>query len=305
MSEMRFDDKVVIVTGAGRGIGRAEAEFFAARGANVVVCDLGSGPAGEVTTEDPASEVVAAITAAGGTAVASRESVATREGSAAIVAAAVNNFGGVDVLVNNAGIYSLEEFEDLTPEYLQRKLDVHVMGTMLMSKAAWPHLVRSGSGRVVNTISAAMLGVKLSVGYGTAKGGVFGFTRNLAVAGAPHGVRVNAIAPGAGTRLSDLSGPALAPGMAEHMRQTMPAELVAPVTAFLGHADCTITGEVLACSGGGVARLAVVKSRGIRDENLSPEMVRERLGEVLDLEGAVLEDPNERAARNLAAASAG
>lgn len=296
MDEMSFAGKVAIVTGAGRGIGRAEAMLLADRGAAVVVCDPGGTMQGRPSGEDPAGETVALIRAAGGTATASRETVATPEGAAAIVDTAVREFGGLDAVVNNAGIFGVAEFEDVTDEDLRAQLAVHFFGSVHVSRAAWRLLKATGAGRIVNTVSAAMLGVPGMVHYGSAKGAVFGLTRNLAVAGAPHGIRVNALAPGAATRMVEATGDSLPDGFAEHMRKTMPPSLVAPVCAYLAHESCTVSGEILATSGGSVHRLAIVKTVGVRSDALTPEVVRDRIDEILDTEDAAVRELLQRPA---------
>lgn len=282
MSELDFTGKTVIVTGAGRGLGRAYARLLAARGANVVVNDLGGDTDGAAPSAGPATLVAEEINAAGGTAVMNADSVASEEGARSIVATALDAFGRIDAVVNNAGNYRLASFEDLTLDTVQAFLDVHYKGSLLMAHAAWPHLVAAGEGRIVNTVSAAMAGVPDMVHYGSAKGAVYGLTRNLAVAGAAHGVKVNAVAPGAGTRMMDVAADALPPGTAEYMKEHMPPEMVAPVVAYLAHPACSLTGEVLNAAGGAVSRQVMMATRGIHDPGLTPEAVAARIEEICD-----------------------
>ena len=186
MSELRFDGRVAIVTGAGRGVGRSHAALLAAKGAKVVVADHGGGLDGLGSSAGPAAAVVAEIAAAGGTAVACYASVAEEDSAQTIVETALEAFGRVDIVINNAGIHDPGLFADLSAEQFRRMLDVHYFGTLNVTKAAWPHLVAAGYGRIVNTVSEAMLGgiTQLS-SYGAAKGAVFGLTRNLATEGLP------------------------------------------------------------------------------------------------------------------------
>lgn len=288
MTELSFAGRRIVVTGAGRGIGREYALLLAARGAQVAVVDLGSTPdGGDREAADPAAAVVAEITAAGGRAIALRADVSTEEGSQGIVDAAVDAFGGLDALINNAGIVRTASFDEVPREEYQRHLDVHFFGSLWLTKSAWPHLRESGTGRIVNTVSAAMLGNPLMVHYGSSKGAVFGLTRNLAIEGAPYGIHVNAVAPGAGTRMAEAAADSLPPEVMEYMRTALLPSLVAPVGAYLVHPDCAVTGEVFNVAGGFVNRMAVVNTAGFHDPDLSVDSVAARFGEVMALPDGV------------------
>jgi NAD(P)-dependent dehydrogenase (short-subunit alcohol dehydrogenase family) len=251
----------------------------------VVVNDLGTTLTGDgVATSQPADEVVAEIRQAGGRAIANYGSVATPEGAQGVIDAALHNFGQLDTVVNNAGVLNMKPFEDVTLEGLQRHLAVHVIGSFLMCKAAWPHMVARRYGRIVNTISGGIFGLPGLAEYGPAKGGVFAFTRSLALEALPHGIRVNAIAPQGSTRMLHASG--LSPELRESLDKIMKPALVAPGPLYLGHESCTINGETLAVSGGKVCRIALTYNDGFSDPALTPEMIRDRIDEVLDASSA-------------------
>lgn len=287
MPELSYRDRVVIVTGAGRGIGREYALRFAERGAAVVVNDLGTSLLGEgETTHEPADEVVGEIRRRGGRAVASHDSVSTADSAERVVGLALSEFGRLDTLVNNAGILHMLPFEEMTAAGLQRHLDVHVMGTAMMCKAAWPHMVERHYGRIVTTVSGGMFGLPQLTEYGPAKGGVFAFTRSLALEAEPHGIRVNAIAPQAATRMLKASG--LSPELRAQLDERMKISLVAPGALYLGHESCALNGETLAVSGGKVCRIGLTYNEGFTDTALTPEMIAERLDEVLDQSSARL-----------------
>jgi NAD(P)-dependent dehydrogenase (short-subunit alcohol dehydrogenase family) len=288
MNELRFDGKSVIVTGAGRGFGRAHAMAFAARGARVVVADYGTNVDGTGSSSEPAQTVAKEIDAAGGEAVACFASVADEAGAASIVETALDAFGGVDIVVNNAGICDPQFLADMTTEQFRRMQDTHYLGTVNVTKAAWPHLLAAPNGCVVNTTSEAILGnVPKSTAYSAAKGAVFSFTRALALDSRPHGIRVNAVAPRGMTRMSDPPMLARVFDQPEEMfinpfYEAMTPELVSPAVVYLAHESCPLNGEVLICGGGRVVRMAVIETNGITREKMAPEDIAESLDEVMD-----------------------
>lgn len=287
---LRFDDQVAIVTGAGRGIGREYSLYLADRGAAVLVNDLARDEHGEEQA-GPADEVVQEILKRGGRAVAHVASVATAEGAASIVSAALSAFGRIDILINNAGFNRHASFADVSIEDYQSALDVHLLGTVRVTSAAWAELSKR-NGRVVNTVSEGMLGSTALIAYGAAKGAVFGFSQNLALEGAKLGIKVNCISPRAFTRMSEDSfGPSalgLPKATIEEFRSTMPASMIAPVMAFLAHSSCPLNGEVLCTGGGQVSRLAMVESRGYSQANLTIEDVSDHLDEILQVSDCVI-----------------
>jgi NAD(P)-dependent dehydrogenase (short-subunit alcohol dehydrogenase family) len=297
MNELRFDERVVIVTGGGRGIGRCHALLLASKGARVVVADAGGGIDGRGSSPAPADGVVREIQANGGEALAAYASVADEAGAASIVDVAIEAFGRLDAVINNAGIHDPGLFESLSVEQFRTMLDVHFFGTLFVTKAAWPHFLSAGYGRVVNTASEAMLGgIPELTSYGAAKGAVFGLTRNLATEGARHGIRVNALAPRAQTRMSDSHSDALAsilslPGdVMDQIKASMPPELCAPGAAFLAHESCPLNGEVLQIGMGGVARIAAVRTQGISKDRLTAEDIADNVDSILDLTDAQVID---------------
>jgi NAD(P)-dependent dehydrogenase (short-subunit alcohol dehydrogenase family) len=293
MTELRFDDRVAIVTGAGRGIGRAHALHLAANGARVVVADYGVEIDGSGRSQGPADEVADEITAAGGQACACYASVTQQDEAASIVQTALDRFGRLDIVINNAGIHDPGAFGQLSVDQFRAMLDVHFFGAVHVLQAAWPHFTQARYGRVVNTVSEAMLGgIGGLTSYGAAKGAVFGLTRNLASEGGPLGIKVNAIAPRAYTRMSASSSDALAESLSmskEEMDQvnaSMPPELCSPAAAYLAHESCAISGEVLQVGMGGIARLALVHTQGIVKAGLTAADIADNLDTILDVRDA-------------------
>ena len=291
MDELRFDGRAVVITGAGRGIGRSHALLLAARGAQVVVADFGAELDGTATSRAPAEDVVKEIEANGGEAVACYASVAEEEGAAAIVECALERFGRLDAVINNAGISDKHLFGDLSSEQFRRMMAVHFFGTVHVTKAAWPHFVSAQYGRVVNTTSEAVLGAQDNLtSYGSAKGAIWAFTRNLAAEGVAFGIRVNAVAPRALTRMSAAGQTAdggtgtsdqISPVLAR-----MKPELVAPAAAYLAHESCPLTGEVLIAGGGDVMRLTPVVTMGISKETMTMEDIAENIDAILSIDDA-------------------
>ena len=244
---------------------------------------------------DPADRVVAEIVSAGGTAVASSETVATREGAARIVATALDEFGRLDVLVNNAGIIRNRTFLNIGGDELEPVLDVHLKGAFFVTRPAYEHMRGAGYGRIVNTSSSSgLFGSFGQSAYSAAKMALVGFTKTLAIEGARHGIAVNAVAPGALTRmtgdvLGDDSEAARSFGWSgEELAERMGPQQVAPVVAYLAHESCPLNGEVLSASGGRVARAFVAVTPGVWSDALTPEVVADRIGEIVDETGYVV-----------------
>jgi 3-hydroxyacyl-CoA dehydrogenase/3a,7a,12a-trihydroxy-5b-cholest-24-enoyl-CoA hydratase len=281
MTDIRLDDRVAIVTGAGGGLGRAHALLLASRGAKVVVNDLGGSVDGSGASTRAADAVVAEIEAAGGRAAASYDSVDEPEAAASIVKTAIDAFGKLDIVVNNAGILRDVSFLKMDQAAWDSVIRVHLTGTMLVSKAAWPHLRDNGWGRVVNTTSAAGLyGNFGQANYSAAKMGIVGLSKTLAHEGAKYGIKVNVIAPVAKSRMTETILP---PPVLETIRP----EAVSPVVAYLCSDRCEETAQVYAVGGGYVARVAVVEAIGTQlGDGLTPERVAESWGQINDLGGA-------------------
>ncbi len=216
--------------------------------------DLGASTGGTGADAAPAADAVAEIVAAGGEAVADTSDVATLPGAQALVDTAVERFGRLDILVNNAGIIRWAGMPDVDEENLARHLAVHVNGSFNTARAAWPHMVDRGYGRIVMTTSAGLFGLPNNTSYATAKGAVIGLTRSLTVAGADHGIKVNLIAPAAMTRMAGRAGDEPSPEMSP--------DLVAPMVALLAHEDCPVSGEAYAAGAGRFARIFVAMTPG-------------------------------------------
>jgi len=260
MSTYNFDGRVAVVTGAGRGIGRAYALLLAERGASVVVNDLGGTMEGDGSDDQPADSVTAEIVDAGGSALADTSDVSKTAGGQSLIDAAVEGFGRIDIVVNNAGIIRFASLPEVDADNLESHLAVHVVGSFNTARAAWPHMVEQGYGRIVMTTSTGMFGRPDNLGYATAKAGVIGMTRSLTAAGAAHGIKVNLIAPSASTRMVLPSGGRVSPPPAA--LKGMEPELVAPMVAFLAHEDCDVSGEIYLAGAGRFARIFIASTEG-------------------------------------------
>ncbi|MFZ1163117.1 SDR family NAD(P)-dependent oxidoreductase [Mycobacterium sp.] len=280
---MRFDGRVAIVTGAGGqppSLGRSHAKLLAERGAKVVVNDLGVGPDGRGILRADAEQVVDEIRAAGGAAVADQHSVADEDSAREVVQTALDTWGRLDILVNNAGVAFIVHFDEISSADIRKVIDVHLMGTLWMCRAAWPFMRDAGYGRIVNTTSGGMFGQENLTIYGTAKGGIFGLTRGLAIEGAPSGIRVNSLGPAANTSAMHHLHEACA--FTTMMEEHFPADLVSPAAAYLAHEECELSGAYLEVGAGNVAMRVFGMNAGYHDVKLDIERVRDNLRAIVD-----------------------
>jgi NAD(P)-dependent dehydrogenase (short-subunit alcohol dehydrogenase family) len=276
MSDIRFDGRVAVITGAGGGLGRTYALEIARRGGMVVVNDLGGKPDGTGGSHSMADQTVKEINEAGGKAVANYDSVSTPQGGEAIVKAALDAFGRVDVVINNAGILRDKTFAKLAPEDLEIVLDVHLKGAFYVTQPAFRLMKEQNYGRILFTASGAgIFGNFGQTNYGAAKMGLVGLTRVLAVEGAKNNIKANAIAPVAKTRMTEDLG----------IGDNLPPESITPVVAYLAHESCEVTGEVYSCGGGRVARVFVGVTQGWAKKDLTVEDVAANLGQIRDEAG--------------------
>lgn len=248
----------------------------------MVVNDLGTSTSGTGIDDTPAEEVAAEIVAAGGTAVADHNDVSSPTSAQALVDAAIEQFGRIDILINNAGVIAWSSFPDTDDDNLGRHLAVHLGGSFLTARAAWPHLVAQTYGRIVMTTSSGIFGLPNNTSYAAAKGGVVGLTRSLATAGAKHGIRVNAIAPAAMTRMA---GPA-----PDDTAARMDPSLVAPMAAYLAHDSCPVNGEIYAAGAGRFARILLAQTPGYIHATKDPsiEDIAEQWDTINDERGFVV-----------------
>jgi NAD(P)-dependent dehydrogenase (short-subunit alcohol dehydrogenase family) len=274
--------KVAVVTGAGRGLGRAYVELLAERGARVVVNDLGTDVSGFGKDPSIAQQVADDIRTRGGEAIANNSDVATPEGGRDLITATIEQFGRVDLLVNNAGICGSQRFEDATLDDFDHYWRVHVGGVVNTAKAAWPHMVAQRHGKIILTTSVAgLFGIRGQATYAAAKCAVIGLMRILALEGAEHGILVNTISPNAYTRMHPAAGSRTpeAEGTA-----AMPVEAVAPVIVWLGSDACSETNRIYNLEAGTIQRVAIVTGPGFHDPHLTPGSIAENYAKIESIE---------------------
>ncbi len=255
MTKLRFDNRVAVITGAGRGLGRAYALLLASRGCKVVINDNGGSMRGDEKIANPADEVVAEIKATGGEAVAATQSVATPEGAKGIIQTAIDAWGRIDILIHNAGNVRYGRIADLSIEDFNSVTDVHFKGGFYLVQAAFPHMEKAQYGRIILTGSrSGLYGSSPSVNYGMSKAGLIGLNNVAALEGGEHGIKSNVIVPNAMTRMAD--------GLDTSQYPPLTPELVAPMVGWLAHESCPVSGELYVAGGGRMGRIWWTESKG-------------------------------------------
>jgi NAD(P)-dependent dehydrogenase (short-subunit alcohol dehydrogenase family) len=285
MEELRFDGRVAIITGAGGGLGRSHAFALAARGASVLVNDLGGALDGSGSSTSAAERVVEEIIALGGIAAPNHDSVATALGGEGIVQSALDAFGRVDVLINNAGILRDKAFHKMDAAMIDQVIDVHLKGALYVCQPAFRLMRAQGYGRVVNTSSASgLFGNFGQANYGAAKAGLAGLTRVLALEGAEHGIKVNAIAPIALTRMTE--------GILGDLAPKVSTDSVSPLVVYLASDECAVNGNIYSVAGGRVARIFVGETHGVVFAENTPEAIRASLQLIDELDVTRFHEPS-------------
>ncbi len=286
MNELRFDQRVAIVTGAGSGIGREVALCLACRGAKVVVNDIGDALDAFGAPVKCAQLVVDEIVRGGGTAIPNLQAIGSHDAAREVVAAAVQAFGRIDILVNSAGISLTGGITDHSDAALDRVIDVDLHGAYSMIRAAWPVMERQRHGRILSMSSNAALGIGMNAPYAIAKSGLLGLTLDSAREGAESGILVNAFMPLAYTKMAE--------GIPDSeflswLRENFPASRIAEAAAYFLHPECQVSGRIFSTGGGYIASIAFLKGHGYFDRDLKAEGVRDRIVQILSVEqGKVL-----------------
>jgi NAD(P)-dependent dehydrogenase (short-subunit alcohol dehydrogenase family) len=272
--ELRFDNRVVVITGAGAGLGRAYALFYAKRGAKLVINDLGTSHLGTGSTSSSADAVVKEIKALGGTAVANYDSVEFGE---KVIKTAIDNFGRIDILINNAGIIRDKSFKNMSKEDWDLIVKVHLNGVFTCTKAAYPYMLQQKYGRIINVSSpAGLYGSFGQVNYSCAKLGIVGFTNSLALEGKKNNILCNTIAPIAATRMTETVA-------AKDVLEKLKVEYVVPLVIYLTHESCTQTGNIYEVGGKWISKLRWERSEGeYFTEKFTPEDVKRRINAIHD-----------------------
>ena len=285
MTDIGFDGRVAIITGAGGGLGRQHALELARRGARVVVNDLGGSVAGDGGDVGPAQKVVQEIIDLGGEAVADGNSVGTAEGGRAIVQTALDAFGTVDVVVNNAGILRDKSFHNLDQAMIEAVIQVHLLGAFYVTQPAFQVMREKGYGRIVSTSSnSGLLGNFGQSNYGAAKMGLVGLTNVLAIEGRKFNIKANAIAPVAATRMTE--------GLFEGLVEKMDPATVSPLVAYLASEACEVSGEVYSAAGGLVSRFFVGLTPGYFNPELTAEDIAANFATIRDEDGYIVPADN-------------
>ena len=274
MADVSFENRVVIVTGAGNGLGKAYALELGKRGAKVVVNDLGGAVDGSGSGNSPADDVVNEIIENGGEAVANYDSVATKDGGESIVQTAVDSFGTVDAVINNAGILRDKSFANITEEEFSLIIEVHLKGTYFVTQPAFKIMKENNYGRIVNVASpSGLFGNFGQTNYGAAKMGIVGLTNVLAIEGAKYNIKVNVIAPTAYTRMTE----ALLP---EDVGKLFSAELVTPMVTYLASEACEPTHEIFGVAAGRFARIGIITHEGYVNTQATAEDIASNIEEI-------------------------